>query len=113
MNWIALTEELQLDQIKEESKQQPVVIFKHSTRCATSAMAKNRLEREPTADNTSFYFLDILRYRPISNKIAEDFHVHHESPQVLIIKNGECIYEESHNGINMGDLIMELGIRNL
>ena len=104
MNWIALTEELQLEQIKSQSNQQPVVIFKHSTRCATSSMAMNRLERETPADNIAFYFLDILRYRPISNKIAEDFHVHHESPQVLIIKNGECIYDESHNGITMQDI---------
>jgi len=67
-------------------------------------MAKNRLERETQPLNTSFYYLDILRYRPISNRIAEDFHVHHESPQVLIIKNGECTYDESHNGISMQDI---------
>ena len=105
MNWIAFTEELQLAQIKEQSRLQPVVIFKHSTRCSISTMAKNRLERETPATDTSFYYLDILRYRPISNRIAEVFHVHHESPQVLIIKNGECTYEESHNGINMHDIV--------
>lgn len=67
-------------------------------------MAKMRLEREQPVDNTSFYYLDILRYRAVSNKVAEDFHVHHESPQVLVIRNGECIYEESHNGINMREI---------
>ena len=105
MNWITLSEESQLEQIKAQSKLQPVVIFKHSTRCATSTMAKNRLERETPADNIVFYYLDILLYRPISNKIADDFQVHHESPQVLIIKNGECTYDESHNGITMQDII--------
>lgn len=104
MNWIALTEETQLEQIKEQSKQQPVVIFKHSTRCSISSMAKNRLEREKPAENVTFYYLDLVRYRPISNKIADEFKVHHESPQVLLIKNEACTYEESHNGINMADI---------
>jgi bacillithiol system protein YtxJ len=105
MNWIALTQEGQLEEIKEQSRRQPVVIFKHSTRCSISSMAKNRLEREPPADNVLFYYLDLVRYRPVSNKIAGDFQVHHESPQVLLIKNGECIYEESHNGICMQDIV--------
>ena len=108
MNWITLSEESQLEQIKEESRQQPVVIFKHSTTCSISAMAKNRLERETPAANTLFYYLDLKTYRAISNKIAEDFHVHHESPQILLIKNGECTYEESHNGISMKDIAEQL-----
>jgi bacillithiol system protein YtxJ len=104
MNWILLTEEPQLEQIKEQSMTQPVVIFKHSTRCSTSTMARMRLERDPVPANTSFYFLDLIRYRSISNRVAEDFSVHHESPQVLVIRNGECIYEDSHNGISMKEL---------
>ncbi len=67
-------------------------------------MAKNRLEREKTGNDIPFYYLDLVRYRSLSNKIATDFQVHHESPQVLIIKNGECIYDDSHNGINMQDI---------
>ena len=106
MNWIELTDETQLEAIKKQSKVQPIVIFKHSTRCSISVMAKGRLEREPAgADNLPFYYLDLLKFRPISNKIADDFKVHHESPQILLIKNGECVYEESHNGINMGDIL--------
>jgi bacillithiol system protein YtxJ len=104
MNWIELNDESQLEQIVEQSKVQPIVIFKHSTRCSISSMAKNRLERETPAENLPFYYLDLLRHRPISQKIAEDFQVHHESPQILIIKNGECIYDESHNGINMQEI---------
>lgn len=104
MNWINLTEEPQLEIIKEQSNNQPVVIFKHSTRCATSSMAKNRLEREAAPEHTLFYFLDLIRYRSVSNKVAEDFQVHHESPQILVIKNGECVYKDSHNGINMADI---------
>lgn len=104
MNWIALTEEAQLDQIKEQSKQQPVVIFKHSTRCSISDMAKSRLERKTAPENVQFYYLDLIRYRNISNDIAKVFGVHHESPQVLLIKNGECVYDESHNGISMEEI---------
>ncbi len=104
MNWIDITEEQQLDAIKEQSKKEPVVIFKHSTRCSISAMAKSRLERGTAPSGVSFYYLDLIKYRPISAKIAETFHVHHESPQIILVKNGECVYDESHNGIDMQDI---------
>lgn len=67
-------------------------------------MAKMRLEREEEPEGIKFYYLDLLSYRTISNKIADEFHVVHESPQVLLIKNGECVYEESHNGIAMEEI---------
>ncbi len=105
MNWIALTDEDQLERIKEESKQHPVVIFKHSTRCSISAMAKNRLERTEPAAGVAFYYLDLIVFRSISNRIAEMFGVMHESPQVLMIRNGECVYDESHNGISMDEIV--------
>lgn len=104
MNWIALTDEEQLEIIKQESEKQPIAIFKHSTRCSISSMAKMRLERAETPQNISFYYLDLIRYRNLSNKIADLFKVHHESPQVLLIKNGACVYDESHNGIDMQDI---------
>lgn len=104
MNWEQLTEESQLDAIKEQSKTQPVVIFKHSTRCSISSMALNRLERTAEPKGVKFYYLDLIRYRGVSNKVAEVFKVYHESPQVLLIRNGECVYDESHNGIDMGEI---------
>lgn len=105
MNWIELNDEHQLQAIRVQSNEQPVVIFKHSTRCGISSMAKNRLERSTRPENVVFYYLDLLRHRPISNKIAELFHVHHESPQILLIRNGECVYDESHNAISMEDIV--------
>ncbi|MBL7713048.1 MAG: bacillithiol system redox-active protein YtxJ [Chitinophagaceae bacterium] len=90
--------------MKEQSHSRPVVIFKHSTRCSISMMAKGRLERAEAPESVDFYYLDLLSYRPVSAKVAEVFSVHHESPQVLLIKNGECTYEETHNGISMEDL---------
>ena len=105
MTWNDITEEKQLAEIQDLSKTQPVLIFKHSTRCSISSMAKGRLERSMAPEGVLFYLLDLIRYRPISNKIAEVFHVHHESPQVLLIRNGSCVYDESHNGISMDEIV--------
>jgi len=74
-------------------------------------MAKSRLERSTPPDSIDFYYLDLIKYRLLSEKIAEDFSVYHESPQVLLIKNGECVYDESHSGIQM-DNIEEQALKN-
>ncbi|MEZ0006801.1 bacillithiol system protein YtxJ [Flavobacterium sp. 28YEA47A] len=101
-NWNDLTELKQLDSIIEESEEKPVVIFKHSTRCSISRMALKNFEREYKADNNdaSLYFLDLLNYRDISNEIAQRFHVIHQSPQLLLIKNGKSVYDVSHSAID-------------
>jgi bacillithiol system protein YtxJ len=104
MDWISLTSPDQLADIKEKSKNKPQLIFKHSTRCSISSMAKNRLERETPPEYIDFYYLDLISYRELSTKIAEEFSVFHESPQIILIKNGECSYDESHSGINMNDI---------
>ncbi len=104
MDWISITSSAQLAEIKEKSKNKPQLIFKHSTRCSISSVAKNRLERSTPAENVDFYYLDLISYRELSAKIAEEFAVFHESPQVILIKNGECCYDESHSGINMEDI---------
>lgn len=101
MNWIDLQEEAQLAAIQEASVERPQVIFKHSTRCSVSSGAKRRLERIETPAGIDFYYLDILAYRPISHKVAEMFLVPHESPQVLLIMDKECMYDESHGDIEM------------
>ncbi|HEY0677718.1 MAG TPA: bacillithiol system redox-active protein YtxJ [Chitinophagaceae bacterium] len=105
MNWISLTKEEQLKQIRERSGEKAQVIFKHSTRCGISSLAKSRLEKAKPAEGIDFYFLDLINYRSLSLKVAEVFNVYHESPQVLIIRNGECIYDESHLGISMDDIV--------
>ena len=105
MNWILLTSETQLEQIAALSAVKPQVIFKHSTRCATSSMAKSRLERSVQPGNIDFYYLDLLAHRNLSHRIADVFNTPHESPQVLVISKGHCIYTESHTGIRMEDII--------
>ena len=105
MNWKALDDMEQLESIKAASYTTPQVIFKHSTTCSISKMALDRFERAAAPENVDFHYLDLLKHRLISAAIAEKFQVFHESPQVLLIKQGECIYDESHYGIMMDELI--------
>ncbi|MCU0440895.1 MAG: bacillithiol system redox-active protein YtxJ [Bacteroidia bacterium] len=99
MNWIALTDIGQLNTIQQESLTNPVVIFKHSTRCSISSAALARMERGWQKDGVKTYYLDLLAHRDISNAVAVNYGVEHQSPQVLVIQNGSCIYNESHSGI--------------
>lgn len=105
MNWIELTSEAQLNDIKNLSYTKPQLIFKHSTRCSISSMAKSRLERGATPAGIDFYYLDLIKYKEISQKIASDFEVSHQSPQVLLVKNGAVVYDESHSGITMDEIV--------
>lgn len=104
MNWIPLQEESQLEKIVADSIETPQVIFKHSTHCSTSSMVKNRLDKNEAPNGTNFYYLDLIKYRNISNKITKDFGIHHESPQALVISNGKCIYNEDHSAITFDEL---------
>lgn len=108
MKWIPLTSIDQLETISQKSNTTPQVIFKHSTRCSISSMALNRLERESAPDQADFYFLDLIQNRALSNEVAEKFEVHHESPQILLIKNRACVYDESHQGISMQEIAEQL-----
>lgn len=83
------------------------LIFKHSTRCSISMMAKRRFEMDmdKLPADMPLYFLDLIKYRDISSKVAHDFHVHHESPQMLLIKDGECILDQSHGGISVDEAL--------
>lgn len=99
MSWIKLEEKDQLQEIKANPGYS--IIFKHSTRCSISMMAKKRVDMDLSdlPDGVKSYFLDLIAHREISNQIAEIFQVHHESPQLLLIKDGECILDQSHGDI--------------
>jgi bacillithiol system protein YtxJ len=110
MNWIALTSESQLKDIIANSEQ-PVMIFKHSTRCSISATALNRLERnwnDMEVAPLKAYYLDLLSYRPVSNQIANTLNVTHQSPQLLLIHQGKCVYNASHMDISYPELKRQL-----
>jgi len=107
LKWVRLTDEHELDQlIQKESFVKPVVLFKHSTRCSISAMALNRLENDwdIEADVCVPVYIDLITYRDISNKIANDLQITHQSPQVLVVKEGKCVYTSSHSQINVRDI---------
>lgn len=107
MQWINLVNVEGLTHLIEQSFNRPQLIFKFSGTCSLSELMKMRLEKDADSPAIDFYFLDIWKYRSLSNKIAEDFHVHHESPQVLLIINGECVYDESHMDIRMDEIVAQ------
>ena len=105
IGWRQLTDLGQLNEILEISKEKPAVIFKHSTRCSVSRMALRHFESEFDLEGkVTPYFLDLLNHRDISNAIATKFEVEHQSPQLLLISNGKCIYDASHNAIEVQSL---------
>jgi bacillithiol system protein YtxJ len=105
--WIPLTSIGQLDEIVVLSNENPVVIFKHSTRCSISRFALKQFEKEFDFA-VDAYFLDLIEHRDISNEIATRFNVYHQSPQLLLIKNGKSVYDVSHDAIDAGELKAKL-----
>jgi bacillithiol system protein YtxJ len=105
INWIDLTDLGQLNQIIQASTEKPVVVFKHSTRCSVSRMALKQFENEfNLMDEVDTYFLDLISYRDVSNEIANRFQVVHQSPQLVLIKDGKSIYDASHSEIDALEL---------
>ncbi len=108
MKWTLLESAEQLNNIK--SQQGYSLIFKHSTRCSISMMAKKRFELdwEDLPEDMPLYFLDLIQHRDLSNQVAQLFNVHHESPQLLLVKNGECILDQSHGEISVEETVSEI-----
>ena len=112
MNWKLLNDPAGLDEIYQRSHQVPVLIYKHSTRCSISDMVLGRLERSWNPEEVSeleVYFLDLIAYRQISNEVADRFGVYHESPQILLLVGGKCVFDTSHMGISFSAIKEALG----
>ena len=106
MNWTELTDISQLDEIDKRSAEHVIMIYKHSDRCSICVTALARLERKwPEEQAPVPYFLDVREHRDVSNAVAERYNVQHESPQVLLIRNGRCEYTRSHLEINISEII--------
>lgn len=101
MNWIPLTSFSQLKEIQEISKNETVLIFKHSIRCGISRMVIKQFEKQfdENMSNLKVYYLDLLSYREVSNEIGYMYQVLHQSPQLLVIQNGAAVAHDSHYGI--------------
>ena len=106
VNWIPLTSINQLEEIKKQSKNEAVAIFKHSTRCGISSMAIKRFVNsfDESMKDFKVYYLDLLSYRDLSNEVGYEFQVLHQSPQLLVIKNGIAVAHASHYSIAQIDL---------
>jgi bacillithiol system protein YtxJ len=103
--WITLNSLSQLVEVEEKSKTKTQVIFKHSTRCGISRMVMNQFVDAYDVDaNLDLYYLDLLNYRDVSNEVGYKFQVMHQSPQMLIIKNGVTVTHASHGAINDLDM---------
>ncbi|MEZ4779291.1 MAG: bacillithiol system redox-active protein YtxJ [Flavobacteriaceae bacterium] len=104
--WLRLTRVEQLDEIAEASKTIPVVIFKHSTTCGISRMVLRNFENDYAIESgkIKLYYLDLHAFREVSNEVGYKFQVIHQSPQVLVIKNGVAVYHASHHSIHATDL---------
>lgn len=100
--WIALNSLSQLDDIVEKSHAKTQIIFKHSTRCGISRSVMNRFVSgyDFSEDQADLYYLDLLNYREVSNEVGFAFQVIHQSPQILIIKNGETVHHASHHNVD-------------
>ncbi len=100
--WIPLVSLSQLDEIETKSKSRVQVVFKHSTTCGISRMVMNMFKSSYNipAEQIDLYYLDLLSYREVSNGVADKFKVVHQSPQLLVIKNGTVVAHDSHGAIN-------------
>jgi bacillithiol system protein YtxJ len=109
MNWNPLTEEAQLETVRQESYTHPVLIFKHSTRCSISSTALARMQRNwAEGGGLKPYYLDLIAYRSLSGQVASEFGVPHQSPQVLLLSKGKCVYDASHFEISFADINQQL-----
>lgn len=113
VGWRQLTDLGQLNEILVESADKPVIIFKHSTRCSVSRMVLKQFENEFNLhEKITPYFLDLLEHRDISNEIASRFGVFHQSPQLIVIKDGNAVFNDSHGSIDAGKLEQFIGLKN-
>lgn len=105
MNWIALKNQDQVEELVAASFTVPKLIFKHSTRCIISKMALRNFEHEFNAEDLAdVYFLDLISYRGLSDYIADTLEVTHESPQIILLKNGKVIHHDSHERISAQEI---------
>lgn len=106
--WKTIKSDEDLEKAIKQSYENRVAVFKHSTSCFISKTVLKNFEKEienSDEQNVSFYFLDLLTFRPISNKIAEDFGIRHESPQLIVIEDGKAINNASHQDISLSQIV--------
>lgn len=89
----------------EASHDRPVFILKHSATCPISSHAKHAVDTiMESHPNTLVYLVVVQKQRPLSNEIADFFKIKHESPQLLLIHQGEVKHVYNHHEINQSNI---------
>lgn len=107
MNWLPLESVAQVDDLVQKSHSNPILIFKHSTRCSISSAALDRIQRKWNQEEMKAfdaYYLDLIKYRDVSNAVAEKLKVYHQSPQAIVLSGGQVVYEDSHFSIDYDEI---------
>ena len=95
--FLKLTDKEELNQLMIDSSKHPVVVFKHSNSCGISSAAYREMEK---LDNVSL--LDVHQSRELSRELATLTGIEHESPQVIVLKDGKAVWTTSHYGVKAG-----------
>ena len=103
MKWKTIDNTEEFEHAISNSFQQTIAIFKHSTRCSISFVAKKTIERF-WAFNNDIYYIDLIQNRNISNLLASQLNVKHESPQIIVIKDGKAVYHAAHGMIDIQEI---------
>lgn len=105
--WKKIESEEDLAKAIEDSFQNKIAIFKHSTSCFISRTVLKNFEKEVENSDrpVNVYYLDLLAHRSVSNKIAADFEIRHESPQLIVIENGKPVNNASHQNISLSQIV--------
>jgi len=112
MHWIHLTDEGQLQKLIVRSQEKPQVIFKYNNHCNLSEAILTQLQKNCCPAQVDFYFLNLSTNTDISEKVSETVHIPHQSTQILLIKDGRCIFEESHSEISLEKIMEHLPATN-
>lgn len=109
-----ITDKSELEKILAESGQGKVLIFKHSTTCPISARAWREVQKfaAETKAELQGVMIKVIESRPLSNFVAENFLVTHQSPQALLLSKGQLVWHTSHQGVtqeNIEQAIAALG----
>ncbi|HEX6981673.1 MAG TPA: bacillithiol system redox-active protein YtxJ [Balneolaceae bacterium] len=105
--WSKVSENFQLNDVLKDSENHPQLIYKHSNRCSVCFFAKAQIEGkgEEIKSLADLHFLNVITYRGISNKVASELNVRHESPQAILINKGEVVWHASHGQVK-GDAVL-------
>lgn len=97
----------ELHSLLDNSRKQPLLLFKHSTRCPISAGAYREVEaylNDNPNEEVTYGLIYVVEDRDVSNEATERLNVKHASPQVILVKDGQSHWNTSHSAITSGAL---------